>query len=219
MSRTIEISSTDDHIDVRDVTERFEQLEALRKPWAAGCNMPGYMPDSEPCGFEEWSDARDAIVKDLEEAIELAYGDSEALAGDDATLVANLEDAIKRLNDANEEAEYGETIGNWHYWIAPVDGKDAFEDADEGAEYALLQELLSDLEGNGGDHDWRGSWYPIGLIRDSYFVTAMQELCNDIGDVSKDLPSYIEIDWEATARNLRVDYSSVEFEGVTYWYR
>jgi antirestriction protein len=117
------------------------------------------------------------IVSELEREAE-SYQESM----DDWQANADGEAAIERLNAATDEVEYGETIGNWHYWM-------------------------------------RGDWYPVTLIRDSYFVAAMQELCEDIGDVSKDLPSYIEIDWEATARNLRVDYSSVEFHGVTFWYR
>ena len=86
-------------------------------------------------------------------------------------------------------------------------------------EFASLRSLLDELKGNGGDEQWRGDWYPVTLIRESYFVEAMQELCDDIGDIPKDLPSYVVIDWEATADNLRVDYQEVEFEGVTYLYR
>lgn len=33
------------------------------------------------------------------------------------------------------------------------------------------------------------------------------------------LVSDIAIDWEATAENLRMDYSSVEIDGHTYWFR
>lgn len=87
------------------------------------------------------------------------------------------------------------------------------------AEFDLLKSLLDDLRGNGGDEQWRGDWYPITLIRDTYFVDAMQELVEDIGDLPKELPGYLAIDWEETANNLRVDYSSVEYDGITYWYR
>jgi hypothetical protein len=44
-------------------------------------------------------------------------------------------------------------------------------------------------------------------------------MLEDCGDIPKGIPSYIEIDWEATASNIRVDYSSVEIDDVTYWYR
>ena len=91
--------------------------------------------------------------------------------------------------------------------------------ADEHAELSELEALLSELAGYGGDHQWEGEWYPLTLIADDYFVEAMRELVMDIGDMPRKLPSYLEIDWEATADNLRVDYSSVEFNGTTYWYR
>lgn len=89
----------------------------------------------------------------------------------------------------------------------------------EAEELETLTALLSDMAGYGGDEQWRGDWYPVTLIRDSYFTEYTQELCEDCGDVSKDLPRYIEIDWEKTARNIRMDYTSTEFDGVTYWYR
>jgi hypothetical protein len=89
----------------------------------------------------------------------------------------------------------------------------------KGGEYDSLMLLLGELRGNGGDVAWGADWYPATLIRDSYFVAAMRDLLDDIGDLPRDLPNYIAIDWAATARNLRVDYTSVEFDGVTYWYR
>ena len=79
--------------------------------------------------------------------------------------------------------------------------------------------ILEELEGNGGDEQWRGDWYPGSLIRDSYFPNYARELLEDCGDIPRDLPSYIEIDWAATARNIRVDYTACEIDGVTYWYR
>lgn len=103
--------------------------------------------------------------------------------------------------------------------IARVEGLAHSLDAEDLSDLAMLESLLSDLKGNGGDKQWEGSWYPIGLIRDSYFVEAMQELVQDIGDLPEDIPGYLVIDWDATAGNLRADYSSVEFDGITYWYR
>ena len=45
-------------------------------------------------------------------------------------------------------------------------------------------------------------------------------ITSDLGTAVDDAPwpqSYI--DWDAAADALRIDYSSVEFEGVTFWYR
>ena len=87
------------------------------------------------------------------------------------------------------------------------------------AELRTLRTFLDELRGNGGDHQWAGAWFPVTLIRDSYFVEAMQELCEDIGDMPKGFPDYMVIDWTKTAENLRVDYTSAELDGVTYWFR
>lgn len=133
---TVEITNTDDMIDVRDVIARVEHLRALRTPGPV----------------------------DL---------------GDD--------------NETDQDTLFAELRG--------------------------LEKLLADLAGEGGDSEWEGDWYPVGLIADDYFVEAMRELCLETSDLPQDIPTYIVIDWEATAENLRVDYSSVEFDGVTYWYR
>jgi len=58
------------------------------------------------------------------------------------------------------------------------------------------------------------------LISDSYFTEYAQELAEDIGAVSSDASwpnGYI--DWERAARDLRMDYTSAELAGVTYWGR
>jgi hypothetical protein len=90
---------------------------------------------------------------------------------------------------------------------------------EESEELNTLKELLSDLAGNGGGEKWKGDWYPVTLIRDSYFEDYAQELVQDIGDLPDNIPGYLVIDWVATANNIQKDYSSVEFAGVTYWYR
>lgn len=91
--------------------------------------------------------------------------------------------------------------------------------ADTLAEALTLGALLDELKGNGGDEEWRGDWYPITLIRDSYFPDYVRELLEDCGDIPRNLPHYIEIDWQATARNIRMDYMACEIDGVMYWYR
>jgi len=90
---------------------------------------------------------------------------------------------------------------------------------DEVKEFAELQAILDDLKGNGGDEQFRGDWYPVTLICDSYFTEYAREMLHDCGDIPRDIPHYIEIDWDATARNIRVDYTPTDIDGVTYWYR
>ena len=90
---------------------------------------------------------------------------------------------------------------------------------DYNEELKALMALMQELNGMGGDEQWQGDWYPLALIRDSYFAEYTRQLLEDCGDLPRDLPHYIEIDWEATARNIRVDYSPVEINGATYWTR
>ena len=80
---------------------------------------------------------------------------------------------------------------------------------------AALQVVLSELKGNGGDEQWRGDWYPVMLIRDSYFDDYAQELAVCL---TKRWP-YTCIDWVQAARELQMDYTSTEIDGVTFWYR
>ena len=117
---------------------------------------------------------------------------------------------LRSERDDHDIDDDGNTNGanNW-----ATDCEEDFE------ELTALEALLSELAGYGGDHQWEGTWYPLDLIHEDSFVEAMRELVSDIGDLPENVPSYLAIDWDATAKNLRVDYSSVEFDGATYWYR
>jgi hypothetical protein len=86
--------------------------------------------------------------------------------------------------------------------------------SEEYDELLEIEGLLDEVCSYGGDE-----WYPVTLIRDSYFTDYARGMLEDCGDIPKGIPSYIEIDWEATACNIRVDYSSVEIDDVPYWYR
>jgi antirestriction protein len=100
------------------------------------------------------------------------------------------------------------------------DDIDALVRSDDATELVALRELLGELRGYGGDEQWRGDWYPVTLIRDSYFKRYAMELADELGAVPADAgwPCTC-IDWDQAARELQWDYSSVEFDGVTYWYR
>lgn len=59
----------------------------------------------------------------------------------------------------------------------------------------------------------------VSLIPESEFVEYAEQLCKENGYVDKNIPWWIVIDWDATANNIRQDYSEVEFEGETYLYQ
>lgn len=98
--------------------------------------------------------------------------------------------------------------------IAYLEDQEGLDDFDP-LELLALQTLATEASGYAAD--WE---YGETLIRDSYFETYAQELAEDIGAVSSDAtwPAYC-IDWKRAARDLQMDYTSVEFDGVTYWIR
>ena len=89
------------------------------------------------------------------------------------------------------------------------------EEMEEG-ELKTLSDFLASIAGYGGDEEWRGVWYPVTLIRDSYFEEAMDDQIADCYDLP-DLPSFMTITLDYDA--LRMDYTSDDLCGVTYWMR
>lgn len=61
--------------------------------------------------------------------------------------------------------------------------------------------------------------YGVTLIEEDEFEDYCQELLEDAGYISKDFPSWIIIDWDATCDNMREDYSELTFGGTSYLYR
>lgn len=88
-------------------------------------------------------------------------------------------------------------------------------------EYLRLKRILKQLAGYGGDEQWRGDWYPVTLIREDGFTDYCRELLQDCGMLPNNLPSFIEfnINWDGVTDDMKQDYSCVEIDGDTYWYR
>ena len=125
--------------------------------------------------------------------------------------MVDLTDDIIDVRDIIERYEELEDV---------VTNRDATNvNTDDLEEALILGKLLDDIKGCGGDEHWRGDWYPITLISNDYFVEYATDLVKDIGDMPRNIPSYIEIDWQATANNVQQDYSCVDVGENTYWYR
>lgn len=122
--------------------------------------------------------------------------------------VIDVRDMIERIEELESSFEDHESDPEGGHW--------SDEDAEE---LAALKSVMDDIAGYGGDEQWRGDWYPIPLIADWYFTDYVEDMVIDCYGLPKDMPAFIEIDWEATAKNVRVDYSSVEIGGSTFWYR
>lgn len=119
---------------------------------------------------------------------------------DDVIDSRDVIDRIDELKDERDDLE-GDAITK-------------FDESDDGQELKVLQALAEEASGYAAD--WE---HGETLIRESYFVKYCQDLLDDLGELPKDLPSYIAIDWDETADNLKVDYTEVDFEGVTYLIR
>lgn len=64
-------------------------------------------------------------------------------------------------------------------------------------------------------------WFDgVTLVRDSYFKTYAMDFADEIGALPSDLswPASC-IDWDKAASDLQMDYTAIEFDGVTYWAR
>lgn len=98
--------------------------------------------------------------------------------------------------------------------IAELDSTEDLDD-DERAELESLEAFAEEAKGYAAD--WE---YGAAFIRDSYFEDYAQELAEDLDlvDTNASWPMNC-IDWESAARHLKMDYTSIDFDGVTYWVR
>jgi hypothetical protein len=134
--------------------------------------------------------------------------------------VIDVRDIIARIEELREEREALADDAAGGPEGSTEDQALTAWDADEGTELADLLALMSELQGMGGDEQWEGDWYPVTLIDDVYFKDYAQELAEETGDIPADSVWPMTcIDWDQAARELRMDYSSVEVEGRTYWTR
>lgn len=82
----------------------------------------------------------------------------------------------------------------------------------------LWSEELDTIERINSVEDAVGSEFEYGvtLIEEDEFEEYCRDLIEECGYISKDFPSWIEIDWSRTTDNIRADYSEVEYQGTTY---
>ena len=130
---------------------------------------------------------------------------------DSRDVIARIEELEGERDSFEIDAEIldePDTIGN-------VEVEWAIQNEDDAKELKTLTELAEEAEDYASD--WR---YGETLIRDSYFEDYARDLAEDIGAIKENASwpnNYI--DWEAASEALKLDYTSVEFDGVTYWVR
>ena len=100
-------------------------------------------------------------------------------------------------------------------WQADPENETACEPLDED-ESALLKVLVTLAEEVGGEWD-----HGVGFIRESYVEDYAREMAEDCGYIKDggDNPLLQCIDWKEWAGMVALDYSSVEIDGTTFYYR
>lgn len=133
---------------------------------------------------------------------------------DSRNVIARIEELERDLSDATQN-EAGEWSSSHEF-----EGETRVIDlTEEAAELAALKLLAAEGEGS---PDWH---HGETLIHDDYFTEYTKELIADCYEMPKDFESgnwpwcHFTFDYEAAARDLKVDYFTVDFDGVTYWIR
>lgn len=111
--------------------------------------------------------------------------------------IIDSRDVHDRLEELREASEFGDIA------------------LDEEEELAILEDFWAEILGATPD-----AYHGATLIHEDYFETFARDLAEDIGalDRSESWP-YMHIDWKAAAGHLAMDYTPVEFDGITYYTR
>lgn len=143
---------------------------------------------------EDLLDSRD-IIDRIEELAKIqikAFNEQQSIEGDDDLQI--------------DEDDYNDK--HFREWLNQ--GADLEDDRSELIALLALNDECECLS------DWK---YGETLIHASYWVDYVYDLLRDCGDLPKDIPHYIEIDWDATANNIEQDYMRVDFDGEEYLIR
>jgi hypothetical protein len=151
--------------------------------------------------MEELEALRDFVASTLETLEEARAAAREAQADGQAD------------SDNEAQAEANEALDN------AKDAYDAAEKdfgADEQKELAELENLRDEVGSSRG----KISEYGGPFVDESDFEDYAQELAEDLGAIPRNVAWPCScIDWTHAAKELRADYSEVEWQGVTYLYR
>lgn len=202
------ITNYDDIIDSRNVIERIEELE-------------GELDEAFQARSEE---RRDELEEELDDA-RIDRNDAVDELEEGAVPLVDFPEFVNLVAADPEHPLYekaleftrmnNDTLFSTLDEFADEAAKDTSDPLyDEASEYLSLKDLERQAEGYS---DWQDG---AQLIRESYFQDYAQQLADDIGAVNANAtwPNNC-IDWEQAARELVVDYTSVDFDGVAYFVR
>ena len=126
---------------------------------------------------------------------------------------SDLESLNDGLNDLKNEQNELNDLQNKLYLKEHEIQECEFEYNRYSEELAELEALKDEIESNSDE----GFEYGIQLIHENYIDDYLDELLEACGYLPKDLPYWIEIDWQATYDNMKEDYNEIELNGNTFY--
>ena len=120
----------------------------------------------------------------------------------------------------NVISEYNETIEEIYGEEAVYYDIEDIEDADEKIlkdlysfeEYEELKDFIDELSSYCSEFK-----YGATIIHEDYFEEFVEDYCKGCGYIRNDHPNWIEIDWTATAENMKYDYTEVCYDNENYF--
>lgn len=168
------------------------------------------MPTTDISNSDDTIDSRDVIMRISELRDEI---DAEDPAGDESPSdeKEDHEPMLVTCGECGKTWDDARVTGR----TPTPSGRCPFEYVhDEIRELKTLEALEYEAEGYS---DWA---HGATLIRDSYFEQYAQQYAQDIGAIDPNASWPLScIDWDQAARELQMDYTSVDFDGADYWVR
>ena len=159
--------------------------------------------------------------RDIQREIDNIEGLKNDYESDLESLNYELNDLESELHDIENEDDYADKQNDIDNKLEEIAEKEneiqecEFEYNRYSEELAELEELKEEIESNSDE----GFEYGIQLIHENYIDDYLDELLEACGYIPKDLPSWVEIDWQATYDNMKEDYNEIELNGNTFYIR
>ena len=159
--------------------------------------------------------------RDIQKEIDNIEGLKNDYESDLESLNDELNDLESELYDIENEEDYEDKQNDIDNKLEEIADKEneiqecELEYNRYSEELVELESLKEEIESNSDE----GFEYGIQLIHEYYIDDYLDELLDDCGYLPKDLPYWIEIDWQATYDNMKEDYNEIELNGNTFYVR
>ena len=132
-----------------------------------------------------------------------------------------LYDLQNELYDIENEEDYTDKQNDIDNKLEEIaDKENEIQECEfEYSRYAEELEELEALKEEISNNSDEGFEYGIQLIHENHIDDYLDELLEDCGYLPKDLPHWIQIDWQATYDNMKEDYNEIELNGNAFYVR